>query len=361
MSNLIQIHDSSMEYGALRKQAIECQNIVVELPLSDFDLDLNEVIRIKDKYVPTSENSYNYFLKNVLGIDPKAVTAFKKATDAKTQLSMLTIMKAGLAQKKKEVVRVVINQRSKKIVSFLGKNDKYLSNESLLNIFELTLNKFNKLDLKDFYLDKETGELTVNARCKNQVDIGKNENFLGGLSFSNSVKSGSSISLNALRLICTNGMTGLTNVPFSFKDNATGLKDLMDKIKLIDHSDYISDDFIQLKEEKEHSIASVYEMNMVKKSLTKNSNLTEEEINYYLPYKETYSFLESKGISAEGLRIPQMKNCPTLLNYWDLFNIVTDFGSHDYGFNTSYKDVQAFAGTFLGKKPDSDGFVIFNN
>ena len=69
MSNLIQIHNSNMEYGALREKAIEMQNIVVELPLSDFDLDLKQTIRVKDKLVPTTEESYNFFLKNVLKID----------------------------------------------------------------------------------------------------------------------------------------------------------------------------------------------------------------------------------------------------------------------------------------------------
>lgn len=361
MSNLIQIHNSNMEYGALREKAIEMQNIVVELPLSDFDLDLKQTIRVKDKLVPTTEESYNFFLKNVLKIDPRSVTAFKNATDEKTELAMLSVMKSGLSQKSKEVVRVVVNPKNQKIVSFLGKNDKYLSNESLLNLFEMVLNKYSKLDLKDFYLNKSSGELVINARCNQQIDLGKNENFLGGLSFSNRIKEGTSISHSALRLICTNGMVGFKNIPFSFKDTTTGIKNLMNQIGKLDASNYISELFTQMKEEKENSIASIYEMNQVRKVLLNNSNLTEEQVDYYLPYKETYEFLKTRGVSAENLNDSQRKNCPTLINYWDLFNIVTDFGSHDYGLNTNYMGVQAFAGNFLAKKPDSNGFVIFNN
>ena len=40
---------------------------------------------------------------------------------------------------------------------------------------------------------------------------------------------------------------------------------------------------------------------------------------------------------------------------------MTDFGSHNYGYDTKELAIQVGAGGFLKNKPDAEGFIMFNN
>lgn len=359
--NLIQKHnDASIAYDDFKKEAIDSQLVIAELPLSKFELGRNETIKIDGKIMPTTDKAYSFFLKNILKVKPDFLKKFRSNTDEKSELQMLEMLRSGLSANKKEVVKVVANANTHKIESFLDKKTKLMTNENLLNLFELVMNKFPQLILKDFYLDKNNGSMSVNARQEQQVDIGIGENFNGGLSFSNALFSGTNVFTNVLRLICENGMIGNASIPVDFSFSNSGLKKMFDNIDELSKHNFIGENFKKQQQTKDSFVSSLYELEYVKNVLLNHSNLTNAQIDEFIPYEHAINDLKNKGIIAENLTTPQKKNCPIkMFSGWDLTNIMTDFGSHDYGYDSNYKAVQEQAAKFFIRHPDTANLVIF--
>ena len=359
-------HDKDINYDELKKEAIKNSPMVATYPLSIFELGRNKTIKMDGKLIPITSQAYSSFLKRVLHIDPKFVKRFKSVTDEKTEISMLQTLKTGMAHKKDLQVHVLANPLEKSITNFATGNHAFRTNEQLLTIFENVINKYNVLKVRDFHMNSD-GTLNIAARTE-EMSVGpnnfKDEAFRGGLTFRNSYSDGSSIGHNAFRQICENGMFGFNDLPLfvgpSNKPHGSGtLIDFFEKLELLNKHNWMAEDFWGKMEDAMETKASVAELMKARNTMLVNSELKEKDLRAFLPqYYETRNFLAKHRINMEELDNKKMVNCPANINIWELINIVTDFGSHDYGFNADFDSIQKNAGKLFAKQYDTKNLVI---
>ena len=353
--------DKTLDYDAIKKEALANSPMVASYPLSVFELGRNKTIKMNGQIIPVNNRAYFAFLKRVLKVDPKFVSRFKKVTDEKTEIAMLSVLKSGMAQHKDLKVHVLANPHEKEITNFSAGKHSFRTNSELLTIFENVMNKYPSLEVRDFHMTTD-GTLNIASRSNEEV-FGKlqNEVFRGGLTFRNSYSEGSLISHNAFRLVCLNGMFGFNDLPLHVGSDEKALIDFFTKLDSLNENNWMEGNFWDKMENAMHTNASVSELIQAKNTMLNNSFLEEEDLRLYLPeFHDTRKFLHSKNVIMDTLETAKLKNCPTNVKMWDLINRVTDFGSHDYGYEQDFDAIQKAGGRLLSKPFDTNNLVIFS-
>ena len=130
-------------------------------------------------------------------------------------------------------------------------------------------------------------------------------------------------------------------------------------LELLNKHNWMAEDFWGKMEDAMETKASVAELMKARNTMLVNSELKEKDLRAFLPqYYETRNFLAKHRINMEELDNKKMVNCPANINIWELINIVTDFGSHDYGFNADFDSIQKNAGKLFAKQYDTKNLVI---
>lgn len=357
---IVSSHNQNLDYDAVKAQALKESPVVASYPLSSFELGRNQTIKLNGKLIPVTPRAYNNFLKKVLRIEPNFVKRFKSNTDEKTEISMLQALKSGMSMKKQQQVHILANPKNQEITAFSSGKHMFRTNEALLAIFENVMNSFNKLELRDFYM-MEDGTMNLSARS-NEETFGtiQSEVFRGGLTFRNSYDSGSFIGHNALRMICMNGMFGFRDLPLFVGPGDSALLSFFEKLRELDNNHWMEENFWDKMDGAMNTNASVAELNWARNTMIGNSGLAKEELRNFLPeYQSAVQWLAKRGVNIETLNNQQEKNCPTNINLWKLINQVTDFGSHDYGYEADFGRIQKAAGGLFVKEPDAKNLVIF--
>ena len=105
--------------------------------------------------------------------------------------------------------------------------------------------------------------------------------------------------------------------------------------------------------------ASIDELTTARNLIKANSKITDLELEMYVPIGSTEDAYKSNGKLIEDFNKDQKKNASTDVSYWELINGITDFASHNYGYDVSNPDVlQRLAGRMFVKKPDLNNLVI---
>ena len=354
-------NDAKIDYETIKKQAIEYSPVVGSSPLSAFELGRNKTLKMNGKIIPVTEGAYFAFLKKVLKVDPKFIQRFKKVTDEKTEIALLSTLKSGMAQQKGTMVNILANPFSKSVTNFSSGKHSFRTNQQLLTMFETVMNKYSSLELKDFYMN-EDGTMNLSARSSQDMTINghKNEAFLGGLTWENSYERGSSISHNAFRQICENGMFGFSDLPLFVGNDEQSLIKFFYELDLLNENNWIGTNFFAKVGNAMETNASFNELNFAASVMVNNSELTMDDLRHYLPeFNLAKNFLLSKGVDVATLDEKKFKNCPTNIKIWDLVNQITDYGSHDYGFNQDFSKIQRAGGKLLSKEYDTSNLVVF--
>jgi len=357
-------HNTYIDYAGTKAKAIKNQPLIVKMPLSSFELGRNRTIKIDGKIMPTTDRAYDKFLTRILGVSPGFTDNFRNNTDAKTEVSMLQVLKSGIAAKRHTKVNIIADPAKLVINTFSTEDEPVISNEKFFDLFEMIMNRYNDLKLMDMYVDG-TGALALNARGTEEVVLSRrsNDEFLGGFNFANKPGEYASIGEQLLRIICKNGMVNRSRMISSLL--LTNDKDQVDK--LFEHLDmlqskkFISPAFQFQYERVDNTTASVSELNTAMKMMKSHSKIDESTARGLLGYSDVSKYLANRAIDMESLSGGQMKNCPTNLKVWDIVNVLTHFGSHDLGFNVNAQEMQRAAGKFFNKKQfDEKNFISLN-
>jgi hypothetical protein len=363
--NVINKHNVPLSYDKAKAAAIRNQPIVAEYPLAAVELGRNHTIKIEGQIMPITDKAYNQFLRSVLHVSPGFVKRFKSVTDEKTELSMLSTLQKGLAQKKGEVMKILANPVTESIIGFSDRKMNYMTNESMLNVFEQVMNEYPSLELKDFYISND-GALTLNVRTPNVMSYGKShigepEDYKGGLTFRNSPFNGTSVGHNALRLVCMNGMIRLSELSrFKIGTNPEDLNKFFHEITKLAQSNFMDAKFVDNMQKAMKVEASVAEVQKAAKIISSFSSLDADQARDYLPIVDVTKYLAARGIEYSKLTEGQAANCPSGMKLWDVINDLTHFGSHDLDVNADFGRIQLAAGNLLDRKVyDGENFIFF--
>jgi hypothetical protein len=273
---------------------------------------------------------------------------------------MVSTLTKVMSNSKKDIV-MLINLNKRTIINFVQSDNVMLPNETYLNTIEKVLDNTN-LRIDNFHL-RDDGSFTVSTLGDNSQwglrGIENSESFEFGLSFENSAIKGTKMSPFNKRLICTNGMIGLNFAEETFLANTKSSWDHFYKtVDILKKSNFKPTEFEPRLKRVMTSTASLSEVENARNIIKANSKIGSDELERFIPIYSTQNSYKKIGINTELLIPAAKKNAVTDVKYWDMINGLTDFASHNYGFQlTNADNIQRFAGKCFASEPDLGNLV----
>jgi hypothetical protein len=245
-----------------------------------------------------------------------------------------------------------------------GKID-LISAPTFFDTFERVMNSHD-LELKNMSFNKANGNIhieTVKSKDQHQVANLKDEVFTTGLSLSRTIE-GIQADPYMHRLICTNGMvTRAFEESFQLRSLEPKMwNDFFQHLERIEKSGFVPTKFNARVEQATKTPASLAELERGANLLLNNSNLPVGELEFFFKgHRNTYNRLNAAGIDETKLTTEQKRNVRTGINMWDLINGITDFASHNYGYEKKQnadRHMQLQAGDLLSKSFDTQNIIM---
>ena len=293
-------------------------------------------------------------LSKMMGMAANSLRSIHKTLGKEISIGIYNNMiRAHGHQADYEVLLVIT--RSGEIVRVLKNHSSVISNNVFFDIAERILDN-NRLDIHDLCINPE-GELVIQAKGRNtefQIKGFNDEVFETGLSLSNT-HFGVNVDPFMYRLVCSNGM-----VTKQFDDSITlasnnirHMNRFFEQLHRMEKRDFQSSGFTHKVKQAIETPASVAEVNQAIKLLMDNSNISLDEVDRFVPYKQTYKDYRNVGVDLEKISAGKKKNARSGIAMWDVINGITDFASHNYGFKVKNAvNIQIASGDMLCKTFD---------
>lgn len=347
---------SQNHFDILAKDAINTQPIRKEVSLNEIEIVDDTILKYLNTYIKLSPTAFNSICKIVglpIGFNKTFTENFGKIARKK----LLSRLQLATATNKTRRVTLILNPSSKTIEDIHSTSFELISNSAFLDTTINLIDRFN-LEVNNF-TTFNNGSIEINTSSPgNQFGIKglKDEDFLGGITFSNSVDKGFRVSPFLYRMICINGLVG------------NGFEETL-KLSSLEPKK-MGDFFIKLNqlaerkfkpaslEEKINSAmnvkASLNEMEKVYDSLmdATDKKIDPEFLNNWIPFKDTVEAFTNAKINVNDLSIENKKSARTGTSIWDIVNGITHFATHDNGIyvpETKRRNLQRMAGDLLTK------------
>jgi hypothetical protein len=243
-----------------------------------------------------------------------------------------------------------------------------ISAETYFDTFERIANRRN-LEIQSVNFNSNNGNCYISALSAGsdggnfQVGNFSDEIFTTGVAFANTAE-GILVDPFMNRLVCGNGMVHRT-FEESFRLQSLDphkWQEFYTHMDRIERSGFAPSTFTQRVIDARSTPASLLELESATSLILKNSNCPQDELEYFIRgHRETYSRIHGAGIDTEELTKPQRANLRTGVTVWDCINGVTDFASHNYGYEkaeNSDRHLQLAAGNMLSKQFDTQNIVM---
>lgn len=287
---------------------------------------------------------------------------------------ILSVIKLALSKNNK-TVRLVLNFQTKTVEDIVEKAPEFLAPDQFLKIFE------SKLDGNSNIINYGVGQdgtQSVTFKSDNwgfKLAGKKDESFNMGMMFENSPIKGTSVMPYFYRLVCTNGMVagrGIDTMALTLegKKEEQVLK-FIQGVNALNFNSYDASEFGNRVTFMEKTRASLREIKTFKNLILKNANIANKEfdekavlhsqLESFFPTNEIEQLYFKKGYDLSQLTMKHFANIKAEITAWDLLNNLTDFASHDYGFNVSQSDMiklQGQAGEYMAKKSFDTEFLM---
>ncbi len=373
MNNLNIQQANGIDYNVIKKAALSSELLQKTVSLSQVEIDGNGGLKIAGVKVRADEKVIQkQLLKNIFSINPTFLKKFGNITSEKTSNDLINLIKTALtlSDVKKSNITLLANPRTNSITNILPSTKSYISNSMAIEMFERTMNSDKDLTLVGASVS-ENGDLSFNVKkglvvtpeVKSQKLVG--EEFNPGFTLGNSITNGLSLESYVERLVCTNGMT---QTKLFSKCKIEQLSDVeiqkfFQVFASIKANDFIPFNLGENISKASETRASFGELKKARAIIYANSDIKKETDLYsFLPqFQREVNKLASKGIDYTKCTDIQLNNHAVGCNVWEVVNVLTDFGSHDYGFNTNYNQVQKSAGELFNKKSfDTENVLVLN-
>jgi len=330
-----------------------------QVSLSEIRLISDSALEINGLTLALSTEGFTSLLK-IVGISKQLRrNLIKQYGDSFADNLVSTLGKALNASKSN--VTLLIDMRKRKVINIVTNSKVMISNESYLSNVERVINDSNLLI--DSMIVRDNGGFTISTIGDNSEwglsGVESTESFKFGLNFDNDPVKGTRLMPYNQRLICTNGMIGQDFVGVHQLNNT---KDSWDafyhKIEILKKDNYKPIEFSSTLKSIMNSDASLEELTQARNIIKANSKITDNELETYAPIGSTEEAYKKSGVLIDSFNKEQKKNAKTDVSYWELINGITDFASHNYGYELKNSDtLQRFAGRMFTKKPDLTNLV----
>ncbi len=344
-------------YNAFKEKAIEAQVLSKRVLLRDLEFNQGMSLSIQDINVGVETKAY-FGLIRALGLSKTIVKKFGDVLGTDAQKSIITAMKKAQNNSNAELV-VTVNPSTKKIINISNGENTTLSNPGFFGVVDDIMNVYPNLEIQGMNINS-LGEIvitTINKDWDMHVPGMKKETFKLGLSFKNSIFTGTAVKPYNVRLICANGMETEEEAGFGLflEGNSekarqkffTAAKELSKNTK-----GYQELMFGKIRSANE-IVASYAELKKINKLVAATVIKDEKDmVESYFPLKEITGAYEKNGIDISKMSQKAQCNARTNVPMWDLINNLTNISSHEYGLGMDTTDkfrLQSVAGKLMFK------------
>jgi hypothetical protein len=346
---------SNQVFDETAKRAIGLQPIRKEVSMGSIKILSNQTVEVDGKEITMSQSGFDSLAKMV-GVTKQFNSNFEKSFGKDSSLHLINKMASALSLKG-GTATLIVNPTQKKIIGFKKESKVQVSNTSFIEMAKQAIDRHN-LEVTGFSVSEDGNVFITGANRKTQWGIkGLNdEDFFGGVTFSNDFKDGLSVSPYLYRLVCANGMISKA-FEESFTLTSIGPKDAENfvlRLGDLAKNGFRPSSFEDSVRKAANTRASLYEMEKAHWAVREYAAIDREVLEDYIPLKQTNRDYYSIGEDTLKMSEPQKKNAPTELTVWNLLNQMTYIGTHqmDGVFIDDYnrKILQKEAGALLSKK-----------
>lgn len=351
------------QFDTFKADAIKRQPIRKTCLLSDIKFNTMDCVEFSGLTLGLTRNALKDIVR-IIGFSVTGGNNLQSNLGEESAINILNSLKNAIGGIQKEVVIAVTPDRIITKVT-VKETSSLISAQTYFDTFERLANKHN-LNVQNTHFNAETGGISISTladKSEHQVGNFSDEVFSTGLSFSRT-NEGIQADPYMHRLVCTNGMV-TRQFEESFKLRSMEPKmweEFYKHLDRIETTGFVPREFNESVTRSMNAPASLAELERGVNLLTNNSNIPEGELEvFFNGLKSTYNKYHTAGIDTEKLTNAQKVNCRTALSHWDVINGITDFASHNYGYEkktNSDRHLQQQAGDMLAKVPNTANLIL---
>jgi len=355
---------TSTQYNTFREDVLRNQPLRKTVSLTDLKFLTMDCVEYSGLKLGVNRQAIKDLLK-IVGISVSGMNNLEKSVGEDAAQRFLNAIKNAIgASKGTQVTIAVTHDRVISRIQKSGGTD-LISAETYFDTFERLANDHH-LDIVSLDFNKGNGNIYVNAtagKSEHQVGNLSDEVFKTGLSFSRT-KDGIQADPYMYRLICTNGMTSrMFEESFRLRSMEPKMwQEFFQHMDKIEKMNFAPSKFNDTVIRAINTPASLRELERGMSLLTQNSNIQNDELEiFFKGAKRTYNTLHAAGIDTAKLTDAQKGTVRTPIPVWDVINGITDFASHNYGYEkkaNADRHMQVQAGDILSKQFDTANLVL---
>jgi len=346
---------SQEEFTRKKDISIKNQPVRSEVAMKDVEVVTSDLLRVKGHLVPMSSDAFKQ-LGKIVGLPVGFDKSFTDKFGTKARQKLVSRLKSATAAKGVNSLSLVLSPTDKQIVGVNKEAQAIISNSSFLKTAESVIDKFG-LEVNDFTTRSDGTTIINTSSPKNHWGLkGLNdEDFFGGISFTNGPDGGFQISPYLHRLICANGMIGKSfeeNIRVSSFDS-THMSKLFQDINTLAERGFRPALFEEKVKQAIATPASLMEMEKAYNSISSFALNNPKSLEEWVPYHKTRLAYHDFGTDTITMNDERKKNAKTGTSVWELINGITHFATHDNNIkvdDASRRRLQVMAGRMLSKK-----------
>lgn len=339
------------------QEAIEKTPIRKEVNLRDIEVVKDDLLRVGDINIPMSEDAFKGVCK-VVGLPVGFDKTFSSAFGDKARQSLVNRLKVAAQAKGSTNLSLVVNPHDKRIIGVQKDPRDLVSNQTFVETSGKIIDKYG-LEVTDFSISGDGGVVINTMSPKNSWGLAglADEDFFGGITFSNSPSKGYQVSPFLHRLVCANGMIGTAFEETMSLGQMDGysMEKFWTNLNSLAERGFRPLQFEQRVRLAMSTSASLAELENAHDSLKSYSDAQHKELEAWVPYHNTRARFHANRIDTVLLTHAQKKGAKTGTSVWDVVNGITHFASHDNGFKIddfSRRKLQVEASKLLVKPFD---------
>lgn len=349
-------------FDSKAKEAILKTPIRREVNLKDIEIVKNDVLRLEDRNIKMNTEAFKGICK-IVGLPVGFDKTFSSAFGDKARQALVNRLKIAVQAKGATTLSLVVNPESKQIIGVQKDPRDLVSNQTFLDTSSAIINKYG-LEVNNFSVGSDGGVVINTSSPKNEWGIkGLNdEEFYGGIAFTNNPDGGFRVSPYLHRLVCANGMIGTAfDETFALGQmDARSMESFWAQLNDLANRGFRPSKFEDRVRLASNTRASLFELETAHDNLKFLSDAEHKELEAWVPLHTTRARFHSANIDTILLSNSQKKGARTGTSIWDLVNGMTHFATHDNGFKIDDYDrrrIQVQASRLLTKAYDMENII----
>lgn len=355
---------TSKQFSDFREDALKNQPLRKEIALADIRFVTMDAIEYAGLNFGLARPALKDLMR-ILGVNQNIESRLSESIGEDGARNFLNGLRSALSQSAGSIILLVTPDRIVQRITKGGKETSLFTGTTFFDTVDRFMNTNSGMEIKDMHFNRETGGISLSAASPtSEFNVGNfnDEVFHGGLNLSITAD-GIKAAPYLHRLVCTNGMvTRSFEESFNLNRNTTeSWTSFWQNLERIEHSGFKPVAFTNKVISAKNTTASFAEMERTMNLILGNSKCDLDNLPQFINYKPTFNRLHSAGIDTLNLTPGQKRNLRTGLTMWDCINGVTDFASHNYGFEKSAncdRHLQLQAGDILTKDFDTQNLIL---